>query len=522
MKRYWRQLALAAFLSGLSLTAAVGLLASSAWLISMASTRPPILVLEVAIVGVRFFGLSRGVFKYTSRIIEHDAALKIQTFLRIKIYDNLSNLAPNSFTKLKRGNLLSQIVGDIEVAQDLWLRIISPWLSALVAGVSGIGIVYWLSPQAGNAIALLFVIALATVPFLATLSSVGRESRSHEAELFSQVMQVAESSPEALVFGYQDVLLENLELEEDSIAYIESKSAAKSGIANTAHFLFLGLATIVALYFASSQSLFGRLAGVNIAVIALLPLVIFEGIAALPSAFANLFSSTTAITNIKSFMQDVTPEVESSKHPLAQTAAIEFKDVVPIIDGIHLPQLTTKVDNGETLIISGRSGVGKSSLTNALLGFLPFTGEIKVNGEALSPKHQSLFSVLLQDDYLFTTSIRENLKIGNPKASDRDLTQMLEVVELGELLHKLPEGLDTHIGPLGYNFSGGEKQRLKLARVLLRNTPAFILDEPFEFLDAHQVDRIAKKVARILHGKTVVIISHLDLPIEAKTLTLSK
>ena len=155
MKRYWKQLTIAALLSGFSLVAAVGLLATSAWLISMASTRPPIMILEVAIVGVRFFGLSRGISKYASRIIEHDVALKIQTYLRLRVYESLSSLTPNAFTRLKRGNLLSQIVGDIEVAQDLWLRVISPWISALVAGVSGIGIIYWLSPQAANAIALL-------------------------------------------------------------------------------------------------------------------------------------------------------------------------------------------------------------------------------------------------------------------------------------------------------------------------------------------------------------------------------
>jgi thiol reductant ABC exporter CydC subunit len=521
MKNYWRQLALAAMLSGLSLVAAVGLLASSAWLISMASTRPPILVLEVAIVGVRFFGLSRGVVKYASRIIEHDAALKIQTFLRIRIYENLANLAPNAFTKLKRGNLLSQIVGDIEVAQDLWIRIASPWISALIAGVSGIGIIYWLSPHAGNAIALLFVIAMAVVPFLATLSSSGKDSREHEAQLFSQVVQVAESSPEALIFNYSDVLIENLELEEDSIAYIESKSSAQAGLASSAHFLFLGLATFAALYFAATESLTHQLAGVNIAVVSLLPLVIFEGIGALPAAFSNLFQASGAAKSIRELAKDVDFEIENIKHPLATDVRLEFLDVVPVIDGVQLPHFSAIINEGETLVLSGRSGIGKSSITNSLLGFLPYTGEIRINGEAISSKHNSLFSVLLQDDYLFTTSIRENLKIGNPKASDRELHQILEVVELAELINKLPEGLDTRIGPLGYNFSGGEKQRLKLARVLLRNTPVFILDEPYEFLDAHQVDRIAKKVSRVLHGKTVLIISHLALPIEAKQLELA-
>ena len=134
MNKYWKQLFWAALLSGLSLSAAVGLLGTSAWLISMASTRPPILVLEVAIVGVRFFGLSRGVLKYGSRLLEHDAALKVQTYLRVKVYQNLSILNPISFTKLKRGNLLSQIVNDIEIAQDLWLRILSPWISAIKIG----------------------------------------------------------------------------------------------------------------------------------------------------------------------------------------------------------------------------------------------------------------------------------------------------------------------------------------------------------------------------------------------------
>ena len=116
MKTYWRQLSIAVILSGFSFTAAVGLLSTSAWLISMASTRPPILVLEVAIVGVRFFGLSRGILKYSSRIIEHDVALKIQTNLRIQVYKSLSNMVPTSFNKLKRGNLLSQVVTDIDLS----------------------------------------------------------------------------------------------------------------------------------------------------------------------------------------------------------------------------------------------------------------------------------------------------------------------------------------------------------------------------------------------------------------------
>jgi ABC-type transport system involved in cytochrome bd biosynthesis fused ATPase/permease subunit len=127
---------------------------------------------------------------------------------------------------------------------------------------------------------------------------------------------------------------------------------------------------------------------------------------------------------------------------------------------------------------------------------------------------------MLQNDHLFATSIRENLKIGRPEVSDREIMQILEVVELADLIHSMPDGLDTHIGPYGFNFSGGEKQRLKLARVLLRHTPVYLLDEPFEFLDPLMAQRIATKIQRILVTKTLLIVSHLPLRLETNSNTV--
>ena len=138
---------------------------------------------------------------------------------------------------------------------------------------------------------------------------------------------------------------------------------------------------------------------------------------------------------------------------------------------------------------------------------------------ALTPE---LLTVGLQEDHLFQSSIRENLRIAREGLGDREIMQMMEVVELAELINSLPQGLDTHIGPFGHNFSGGERQRLKLARVLLRHTPIFILDEPFEYLDSRQARRIAKRVVAILSSKILIIVSHLDLEIDGEHLHLSK
>ncbi len=522
LKPYLINLAFGSILGGLSLAAAVGLLASSAWLISMASTRPPILVLEVAIVGVRFFGLSRGLFRYAGRIVEHDAALQIQTSLRISVYEKLAKFLPQHFSAIRRGNLLSQILNDVEIIQDLWLRVLAPWASALFSGACGIGIMYWLLPPAANAISLLFIAAAFLVPFVSVLGANSQTQRANQSELFSQVIQITESANEALIFNFEESLLQNLTEMQSKISAIELSNAKRSGFASALHLIFLGGATSTALYYAANGFAHHNLAGVNVAVIALLPLVIFEGIASLPVAFAGFRAIIEAILNLEPYLSDSPAGNDfKSQLPLTNSVVLKFNDVTPIIPGVLTHSISGEVKPGQTLIIMGKSGSGKSSIINSLLGFLPFTGTIEINGEKLAQKHESLLTTLLQDDYLFATSIRENLNIGRPEASEKELLEVLETVELAELIHSLPDGLDTHVGPLGYNFSGGEKQRMKLARLLLRNTPVVILDEPFEYLDPLQMNRIALRVSEKLKTKTVLIVSHLELQIPAKIITLA-
>ena len=518
-RQYWRELVGAALLGGASLGSAVGLLATSAWLISMASTRPPVLVLEVAIVSVRFFGLSRGVLKYASRILEHNGALKVQTALRVKIYERFSRLLPTDYAELHRGNLLSQIINDVELAQDLWLRIASPWIAALISGSAGVTIIHWLLPTCGELIALIFLTAAFFIPFLAMLASSKADTRNYESALFDQIMQIAESAPESLVFDFGDELLSQINRAQSKIAKVEAKNALRSGFSAALYYVTLGSAVVISLWFAADAALSHHLAGINVAVIALVPLAMFDGLSTLPSAFSQLRQVLGAINNIEPLMRQITAPtyVETA---LPQSAVLEFRQLLPIIDGARTHEISARVEPGQTLLITGRSGSGKSSIINAVLGFLPYKGEIRLNNEALQPENLNAFSTLLQDDYLFGTSIRENLKIGNPEASDTQLLEALYIVELSDFVAALPEGLDTMIGAQGYNFSGGEKQRLKLARLLLRETPIFILDEPYEFLDSQMVERISMKVAEKLKEKTVIIVSHLPLPIRSTTIVL--
>ena len=509
------RLIVAVALGSFALASSVALLAASGWLISMASTRPPILVLEVAIVSVRFFGLSRGVFRYFGRVIEHDAALTIQSELRISVFKKLNTLKPTAFAHFKRGTLMQQIVNDVEVVQDLWLRLAIPAITSIIAGVAGIGIISILLPSLAAVVAIIFLATAFLTPLITALSQGSAHQRAHEADLFESIMKGCESVNESLIFNYQEVLLEQIDVQQDSISVIENRSAKWAGLGSALHSKALGFTLIISILMSAAAFARGDLAGVNVAVLILLPLAIFDGIGTLPLAFSKSIKVLDAIRSLAPILSlaDVTEEKKIQLHE--QELTIEIRNASPILKTMNLPEFNGTASPGHPLIVMGKSGFGKSSLLNSILGFVEYRGEISISGHSARQLDTSIYSTLLQDDYLFNTSIRENLKIGKPSASDRELEQILEVVELSELLHSLPDGLGTIVGPFGYNFSGGEKQRLKLARVLLRNTPIFLLDEPFEFLEAHQADRIAKKVMKVLATKTVVIVSHLPLPFTA-------
>ena len=354
------------------------------------------------------------------------------------------------------------------------------------------------------------------------LASSKSDTRKYESALFDQIMQIAESAPESLVFNFGHELLAQIDSAQSEIAKVEAKNGARSGFAAAMYYITLGSAVVISLWFAADAALSHHLAGINVAVIALVPLAMFDGLSSLPTAFSQLRQVLGAIKNIEPLVEVVedVPSTSSVDLAIPLTAVLEFRQMHPLIEGARTHKISATVQSGQTLLITGRSGAGKSSVINALLGFVPYSGEIQFNGELLQTGNLNSFSTLLQDDYLFGTSIRENLKIGNPEATDSQLLEALNTVELSEFVGTLPEGLDTMIGAQGYNFSGGEKQRLKLARLLLRDTPIFILDEPYEFLDSEMVERVAVRVSEKMKDKTVVIVSHLPLPIASTTIVL--
>lgn len=525
----WR-LSLSALLGGISLAMAVGLLGSSAWLITMASKQPPILILEVAIVSVRFFGLSRGVFRYGERISSHDSILRSQTALQVNLYSALEKSTPSNLTK-KLGSVFHNIISDVELVQDRWLRIWIPFFSTIISGLAGIGIIYHLLPSAGVFIGITFLISIIFITTISTrfsLKSAGLSAKTEEL-ISSQIANIANGHLEAKVFGYSDLLRKNLIGSEVDLNASEKKIDYGSGIGSSLNFIATGAAVIGGAYLSIENVLAGTLGPVNIAVITLLPLMIFDSISTLPSAFASFGKILEATSRIDSAISDSTNLPALSGSALIESGAINLKFTnarASWNSEFTLPHrpISTQVSPNSPLLLSGYSGIGKSSLALATMGLIPYEGSIKLNGIEIGEINReeltNSITLCMQDDHLFNSSIRENLKIGNVDVSDSQIWQALECVEISELISILPDGLDTHIGVFGENFSGGEKQRMRLARALLKNTQLVILDEPFEYLESDQISRISRNIMDFLKNKSLIIISHQKLDFSVNSCVL--
>lgn len=508
----------AAILGAISLSMAVGLLASSAWLISMAALMPPVLTLQVAVVGVRFFGLSRGVFRYTERIWSHDAILRAASSLQLKIYRALLAKPPLSSSVMRQGRLLQQLTTDIETVQDRWIRIAIPFLGALLSGWAGIGIISWLAPEIGLAVLFLFTLAVLLIPIVVGRNSLHHSSNVFEAEsrIADQVTDTCRSHLEAVIYGYENQLRDELREVELSMIRRERSVIRNSGLGSSLLLLFTYSSVVVAFLLGSRNFEAGSLAGVNIAVVTLVPLVIFDGLPALIAPLALSGKIRKATQSIDTLLTSAAVNSGSATleggHVEVRFVSARAKwndEVLP-----HWP-FSAVVDSSESLLIQGESGIGKTSLALAIAGLIDYEGSIQINGiEVREIKYEELqksISVLLQDEHLFASSIRENLKIANSDATEEEILDALAKVELTELVESLPERLDTHIGAFGTNFSGGEKQRFRLARIFLRSTPLVILDEPFEHLRQDQAERIGLAIRKHCAEKTLIIIAHQEL-----------
>ncbi|HXD64921.1 MAG TPA: ABC transporter transmembrane domain-containing protein, partial [Solirubrobacteraceae bacterium] len=271
------RLALATLLGAGALGAGIGLMATSAWLISRASQRPPETALAIAIVAVQFFGLSRGLFRYEQRLIGHDAAFRSLAALRMRSYERLEALAPAGLVAFRSGDLLARIVHDIDSLQDVLLRVIPAFAIALIVGVGTVGLVWWILPAAGLILLATMVIAATALTWLTDRLARGSEAERAAArgELTVAVVDLLRGAPELTAYGAVDAQRRRIAASESRLVRVVSSAARTAGVGQGIAILLSGLAMWGGLLVGVAAVRAGVLDGVLLAVIALVPLAAF-------------------------------------------------------------------------------------------------------------------------------------------------------------------------------------------------------------------------------------------------------
>jgi thiol reductant ABC exporter CydC subunit len=514
------RLTLATLLGAGAIAAAIGLIATSAWLISRSSQRPQESAVAIAIVGVQFFALSRGLCRYGERLVGHDAAFRVLADLRVRVYERLERLAPLGLPAFRSGELLARLVHDVDALQDLLLRVVPPFAIALVVGAATVGLVWWMLPAAGLILLVALVLAGVLVPWLTGMLAARAEARQAAArgELTASVVDLLEGAPELLANGATAAQLRRTLAADAEVTHIARASARTTGIGQGLTRLCSGLAMWGALLVGVAAVRAGRLDGVLLAGIALIPLVGFELVAGLPTATQTLARVRRCAARVFEVI-DAPPPVVEPAHPVALASHPHVLHVrglrsrYPGASRWALDGLDLDLGPGRRVAVVGPSGAGKSTLAGALLRFIPYEGgSVTLDGVEISELDgddcRRVVGLVAQDAHIFDSTLRENLRLARRGATHEQLFAALAEVRLLDWAQRLPAGLDTEVGEHGARMSGGQRQRLAIARALLADFPILILDEPGEHLDTPTADAILADLLALTRDRATLLITH--------------
>ena len=506
---------LSLFLGVTALGAAIALGGTAAWLIARASQQPPVLYLTVAATSVRLFGVSRALARYLSRLASHKVALTGMDNLRNNLYDELAAAPRTRLSTLRRGDLMTRAGADVDEVGNVVIKTLLPALVAAIVAVGTVGVITIISPAAGIILAISLVISGIIAPALIARSVRLAESQGADArtDIAATSLAILEGATELSMAGTLERARHSLSESEAALSAALARSARLSAFARGLDVCAMGIAVIGALLIGIPQTTSEALAQVLLAVIVLVPLSSFEGVAELTPAAAQLVRSAQAATRICSLLDEEAP---AQPHDIPECpTVIEARDLA--IGWPGGPTLATGISltlrPGSSLAIVGPSGIGKTTLLATLTGIIPpQSGSALINGvPAWGAKRDQLTSritMTAEDAHVFATTIYENLRVARASLTRDEASALLAQAGLAQWVQSLPDGLDTVIGSGGTTVSGGERRRLLMARALAAPAPIMALDEASEHLDAATADRLMETLLTRSPDRSTLVVTH--------------
>lgn len=520
-KRHIWLLTLGVVLAIVTLLASIGLLTLSGWFLSASA------VVGVAGIysfnymlpaaGVRGAAIIRTAGRYFERLVSHDATFRVLQHLRVFTFSKLLPLSPAGLARFRQGELLNRVVADVDTLDHLYLRVISPLIGALVVIVvvtAGLSI---LDVTLALTLGGIMLVTLLVLPplFYRAGKPAGESITQMRGQYRQQLTAWLQGQAELMLFSASDRYRKQLEKTEQRWQDAQRRQAELTALSQALMLLIGGVAVVAMLWLTSAGVGGNSQPGALIALFVFCALAAFEALAPVTGAFQHLgqvIASARRITQITAQQPEVTFTAGNGQAfgqvslTLNQVTFSYPQQPSPALENISL-----QVGAGEHIAILGRTGCGKSTLLQLLTrAWDPADGEILLNDQPLTLLNEATLrqamSVVPQRVHLFSATLRDNLLLAAPGASDFQLMKALERVGLEKLLED--SGLNAWLGEGGRQLSGGELRRLAIARALLHDAPLMLLDEPTEGLDATTESQILDLLAEVMREKTVLMVTH--------------
>ena len=514
------QLLLAVMAGAATTGCGVALLAVSGFLLARASQHPSILAISAAVVAVRALSAGRGVFRYLERLTSHDVAFRVIADVRVRIYQRLERLAPAGLAAFSSGDLLARLVSDVDATQDLFIRGIAPPLAAALVGAGAVLTGLLILAPAGAVLAAGLLLAGVTLPILAARAARGASQRTapSRGELAATFTDLLAGAAELQAYGAQGSALASVSAADADLTRQSGRNATVSGLSAGLSSAAAGLTVWGVLLLGVAATGNGALSRVPLAVLTLTALASFEAVTALPAAAVQLGQARASARRITAVLDAPEPVHEPlTPRPLPggpvsvrlRGAQVRYRPGgPPALDGFDLD-----LPPGRRVALMGSNGAGKSTMASVLLRFTDLTaGTVTLNGHDLasySPDDvRQRIGGCPQDPHIFNASLRDNLRLARPEASDQQLAEAAARVRLLPWIESLPRGWDTPAGAGGAALSGGQRQRLAVARALLADPQLLILDEPTAHVDDETGRALLSDLLAATAGRTILLITH--------------
>ena len=538
-KHQWFMMCIGLFLSVVTLLAGIGLLSLSGWFLSASAVAGLTLVATQSFNyftpagGVRFFSIARTASRYGERLATHEATFKLLTQLRVWAWRKVLPLSARNMQGLRQGELLNRLVADVDTLDHIYLRLITPLFSAFIMLVCLYFFVAWIDLKLAFILCSGLLAAWLILPWLFYILGkkpgilILESKRVFRVQLLEYMQGLAEIS----LFGANQRFREKIAESEKNLIDSQSAMANVTAFSQAALILCHGVIVLLVLYAAASGLGGNEHPGPMLALITFMALACMEMLQPIAGAFQHLSACINAATRVNELVEQ-TPDIKFNEHATLTVTkgTLQLKNIVfnyeekskTVLNGINL-----SIEAGKKVALLGQTGCGKSTLLSLITrDWEPSSGELLVDNVAINQYSQKALSdgisLVSQRIYLFSGTLRSNLTIAQPEAikyetyAEQKAAQDVNDQHLIEVLNKvglavLTEGdnpLDSWIGEGGRQLSGGEKRRIGVARVLLRDAPLLLLDEPTEGLDKRTERDIIALLFEFAADKTVLMISH--------------